>query len=1359
MKTSEHSNHESLNYWTPLTSQVEALEKPIPSPPPPTPKVQFTLSNDHRETNGWKWRHQEVTRIRNGGRRRLENSTQRRRRRAKAPLTDEQIKSGIIDGTIASAISDTGATSTAGTTDDPFEETDQISTKVFTLPTGGTAAASKEAKLLIDVRSPANKVDIVPNLEQTLLSTSKFADAGYTAVYDDEEVNFYEKEHVKIDAKAVLKGYRCPKSRLWRVPLTKNIVNENTDTIILDSPCGQKSTNKLYHIESSHETREHIRANMKRGTDYMGNVYELPSIEHTIRYLHASAGYPTKETWLKAIRQPHSSYSTWPLVNVKNVNKHFPESEETQKGHMKSQRQGVRSTKITPKKQEPQETQQEQPTENDIIIRTYDTNDTMYTDQTGKFPHTSSRGNRYQMILFHVASNSIWVEPTKNKTEGEMILARQRALQRMKLCGIIPKRQVLDNEASAAYRTAIKESNMEYQLVPPDDHRRNVAEKAIQTWKDHFIANLSGTADTFPLHLWDQCIPQMERQLNLLSQSNANPKISTYAHLYGHHDYNAMPFVPIGMETLVHDRPHRRKSFAEHCSKGWVLGTSPEHYRCWKVHSKDTNANRISGRVFFKHKYITNPSASPEDAVMAAAANLASVLKNNVKQQHFTMKNLKDLKRLEKILSRPATSPRVQAPTAISPRVTTAESPRVSNAVQDNESADDMAPELVDGYESSDDEEDEEETEPQRSWRTGERIAPSPRVNDDSPPAHNTRSQVRTIMQETMLRMINIQQPNFSPKRAASRKYPKEALAAVLNEETGELMEYRHLIANPKYRPIWKPAYGKEIGRLAQGIPGVVEGTNTMVFIPRNEVPEDRWRDVTYGRICANYRPEKDDPYRIRLTVGGNLIHFPGDCGTPTADMLTVKMLLNSIISTKGAKCMTIDIKNFYLNTPMERPEYMRLKVADMPDNIIEQYNLKALETKDGYVLVRIERGMYGLPQAGIIAQELLEKRLNAKGYRQSEITPGFWTHDWRPISFSLVVDDFCVKYVGEEHANHLLEAIKEKYETSHEWEATRYIGLTIEWDYKHQLVHISMPEYITKALQRFQHTMPKKRQDQPYPHTKVTYGAKQQYTETEDTSPAVSKEEKTFIQEVIGTLLYYARAVDCTMLCALGSLASQQAQPTERTMQLVKQLLDYAASNPDAVVTYRKSDMVLALHSDASYLSETKARSRAGGHFFCSEDKEDPPNNGAVLAVSQIIKAVMSSAAEAELGALYINAREAVPMRHLLEELGHKQPPTPIQVDNSTACGVVNKTIQPKRTKPMDMRFHWLRCRENQKQFRTYWRAGPLNNGDYTTKHHATIHHRAMRPVYLTSQKRLAQLRARAMGIIHKLVPTARVC
>ena len=110
---------------------------------------------------------------------------------------------------------------------------------------------------------------------------------------------------------------------------------------------------------------------------------------------------------------------------------------------------------------------------------------------------------------------------------------------------------------------------------------------------------------------------------------------------------------------------------------------------------------------------------------------------------------------------------------------------------------------------------------------------------------------------------------------------------------------------------------------------------------------------------------------------------------------------------------MTIDIKDFYLNTPMARYEYMQLKLADMPEDVIAYYKLTKIATPDGYIYCKIQKGMYGLPQAGIIAQQLLEKRLEKHGYHQSTATPGLWTHDTRPISFTLVVFNFRVKYVG----------------------------------------------------------------------------------------------------------------------------------------------------------------------------------------------------------------------------------------------------------------------------------------------------------------------------------------------------------
>jgi hypothetical protein len=141
------------------------------------------------------------------------------------------------------------------------------------------------------------------------------------------------------------------------------------------------------------------------------------------------------------------------------------------------------------------------------------------------------------------------------------------------------------------------------------------------------------------------------------------------------------------------------------------------------------------------------------------------------------------------------------------------------------------------------------------------------------------------------------------------------------------------------------------------------------------------------------------------------------------------------------------------------------------------------------------------------------------------------------------------------------------------------------------------------------------------------------------------------------------------------------------------------------------------------------------------SSDSETPPNNGAVMTISQIIKAVLSSAAEAKVSALFINCREAVPARHVLEFLGHKQPPTPMQTDNTTALGVVNQNVM-KKLKSMDMKYHWLRCRISQEQFRHYWKDGKSNNADYVTKHHPGIHHQATRPTFFTDISKLVELR-----------------
>ncbi len=214
-------------------------------------------------------------------------------------------------------------------------------------------------------------------------------------------------------------------------------------------------------------------------------------------------------------------------------------------------------------------------------------------------------------------------------------------------------------------------------------------------------------------------------------------------------------------------------------------------------------------------------------------------------------------------------------------------------------------------------------------------------------------------------------------------------------------------------------------------------------------------------------------------------LNYSDNCGTPTADMTLFKILVNSILFTPNAKCIMMDIKDFYLQTLMKRPEYTQLKITDRPDEIIEHYNLMELVTQDGYVYCKISQGMYGLPQVGIIAQELLEKRLTEYCYHQSKIINGFWKHKTRPICFCLIVDDFAVKFVNQEDTDHLINAIKKYYPITVDKDVKIYIGLTIEWDHKNQKAHIHMPGYLQKAMIRIKHKPPDKIQNSP--HQKLT--------------------------------------------------------------------------------------------------------------------------------------------------------------------------------------------------------------------------------------------------------------------------------
>jgi hypothetical protein len=327
---------------------------------------------------------------------------------------------------------------------------------------------------------------------------------------------------------------------------------------------------------------------------------------------------------------------------------------------------------------------------------------------------------------------------------------------------------------------------------------------------------------------------------------------------------------------------------------------------------------------------------------------------------------------------------------------------------------------------------------------------------------------------------------------------------------------------------------------------------------------------------------------------------------------------------------------------------------------------------------------------------------------------------------FTLVVDDFAVKFHTRDAADHLLSSIRQEYKIEADWDASTYLGMTITQDRVHHTISLSMPGYVAAAAKLFNVTKASRPTHTPLKYSPPFHFTSDPQLAVDDTSPPLAPVDVTFIQQVIGKFLYYARAVDSTMLCPLNKLASRQALPTEDLLADVHHFLQYAVFHPSASVVFHPSKMILMTHSDASYLSESKSRSRAAGLHWLS-DTSDPltaPLNGAIEAISVIIDVVVASAAEAELAAIFINAQCAVATRNTLLDLGYPQPTTAIVTDNTTAAGVATQTLRQKRSKAMDMRWYWIQDRIEQRQYDVIWAPGSVNKADYFSKTHPAAYY-----------------------------------
>jgi hypothetical protein len=424
---------------------------------------------------------------------------------------------------------------------------------------------------------------------------------------------------------------------------------------------------------------------------------------------------------------------------------------------------------------------------------------------------------------------------------------------------------------------------------------------------------------------------------------------------------------------------------------------------------------------------------------------------------------------------------------------------------------------------------------------------------------------------------------------------------------------------------------------------------------------------------------------------------------------------------------MAADITDYYLNTPLDRPEYMRMSRKQVSNAIIAEYNYEEYFVND-MLYFQINKGMYGLPQAGLLAQNRLIAHIAQHGYTQSDTVPCLFRHATNGVTFVLVVDDFGIKFKTAAGRDHLLTTLRMLYKITVDMTDPTYLGMTIKHDKVAQTITCSMPGYIEKVLARFHDWAGTRTAKSPGVYTTPQYGAKVQYAHTDDTEPLSAADIKT-LQGIVGCMAYYARAVDPTMLTTTNTIASLQAEPTQAVRAQAVRLLQYAAAYPNNTIVYTKSKMHVILQVDASYLSRSKARSVAGGVAYFGDADNPTKENGMVHAISSIIDVVVASAGEAEYGAAFLFAQQGVWLRNIAVALGHAQPVTPILCDNEFAIGLANDTIKQKKSKSIDMRFHWLRDRIRQGQFTITHLKGTLNLADFFTKTLSCAQHQEMMP------------------------------
>jgi hypothetical protein len=311
------------------------------------------------------------------------------------------------------------------------------------------------------------------------------------------------------------------------------------------------------------------------------------------------------------------------------MRKHKPNPVATSLGHLDQTRQGMRSTRPAQPEEIDDPTEYPPEVKSHVVVKFVRTGRN-YMDLAGRFPHQSARGANYIMIMYSHDTGYIHVETPASRAAADIVACFERGIKFFSKGKDEPTIERIDNECSKEFRMLCKTLDITIELAPPGQHRTNAAERAIRTFKNHFIAVMSTTDKGFPLELWDELIAQAELTLNLMRTCRSDPNISAFEAVRGKFDINKTPIAPAGTRVVIHVKPTVRASWDTHGVEGFYIGPALEHYRCYRCYVISTASIRVTDTVAWHPEKLQMPGTSPLDALSAAINDLSVAL------QHFT---------------------------------------------------------------------------------------------------------------------------------------------------------------------------------------------------------------------------------------------------------------------------------------------------------------------------------------------------------------------------------------------------------------------------------------------------------------------------------------------------------------------------------------------------------------------------------------------------------------------------------------------------------------------------------------------------------------------------------------------------